>query len=289
MSAKAGAVVAAAVGAWCDQNHTTRLAAAFWAATDETARERVRDAVAVIVWGIVGPNCQGGPDPESMARLMLGDSPYDIAGRVLTRKEAHEWIQQDEHATPSGWLWARVRAENPEIPNTEIRSLSVIRWVASVMQSPERKAAALRHREGVIAGHAVGGRPIDRLDEIQPCDLRKSVTGTIEAAAERLAREQWDGPDVLCEPKPWEARLPDGVRCLRTFVDLMTEGQEMSHCVAVYAESVHRLECSILSIQTGKGRSTAELRGGRIVQHVGPRNSAPHPSCVALLNGLQLQ
>jgi butyryl-CoA dehydrogenase len=71
--------------------------------------------------------------------------------------------------------------------------MAVTRWIQGVMADPPRQAAALRHREGVIAGHVVGGRVVDRLDEIQEVDLHRSPWATIEAAGRRLADEEWGG------------------------------------------------------------------------------------------------
>ena len=148
-----------------------------------------------------------------------------------------------------------------------------------------------RRREGLLTtrtehhdGYVIEGRLIDRIDELEPCDLCTSVLGTFEAAVARMALQQWSGPDELIPEEPWMTRLPHGITILRYASALVREGSEQHHCVAQYIPRVARRECIIVSVRASDDtRSTAEIVGGRVVQHRARANAAPSKACKRLL------
>lgn len=273
-----------AVAAWCDQNAQTEIAQ-HWFAAPQDRKDPLTDALAWKLWNIGGPHVQEGPTPEISASVILGVSPKKLAKGALTKKEAHLWVHQSEYRTPKEWLWAQVKEEFPElqeitrVPNT----INIVRWVHSMMSDPSRKQAMLRRREGVFGEHMVGGRPVDRLDELQDEDLCGSPWRTIENAAQRILDTEWEGQNELIPSQKWHRELPKGVRVLCTYTDLRREGVEMEHCVVSYALRVQERKCLILSVMTKEGRTTAEIVDGKVVQHLGPKNTTPHASCIALL------
>lgn len=245
-------------------------------------RDTIVDAIVMSLHGVAGPTLHRGPSSTVAMRLVLGEHPHDIAP-ALTRREACEWVTQSEHETPLAWLWAQAAAEWPaELARASCpRTIGVVRWVHAVCSDGDRRAALLRPRHGEIDGEAVEGRVVDRLDELTDADLRPSVMETIDAATDRLCRERWKGPDELISEATWHAELPSGIRVLRTFSALLTEGAEMRHCAAVYAQRVRDRECVIVSVTGADGRrSTAEIVGGSVAQHRGARNESPPASCV---------
>ena len=274
-----------AVAAWCDQNAQTEVAQ-HWFSVPEDRQAPLADALAWKIWKIGGPYVQEGPSPDISANVILGVAPKTLAKGLLTKKEAHLWVHQSRHKTPREWLWNQVKEEFPEleeitrVPNT----INIVRWVRTMMCNPDRKEAMLRRREGVFGEHRVGGRPVDRLDELQDEDLCGSPWRTIENAAQRILETEWDGQNELIPSQKWHNELPEGVRVLCTYTDLRQEGVEMEHCVVSYAARVRDRKCLILSVQTKEARTTAEVVGGKVIQHLGPKNVPPHASCVALLN-----
>lgn len=245
-------------------------------------RDPIVDAIVMDLYGVAGPTLHCGPSSTVAMRLVLGEHPHDIAP-ALTRREACAWALQSDHETPIAWLWARTVAEWPvDLAEASCpRTIGVVRWVLAVCSDGDRRAALLRSRHGEIGGQAVEGRVVDRLDELTDADLRPSVMETIDVATARLCRERWTGPDELIPPAMWHADLPAGVRVLRSFSDLLTEGSEMRHCAAVYAQRVMDRACVIVSVTGADGRrSTAEIVGGSVAQHRGARNESPPASCV---------
>lgn len=252
---------------------------------DATRRDAIDDALLLLHWSVAGPHVQTGPSPEITARFILGARPVDLAPG-LTRREAGLWIAQSDHESPLTWLWAQIvrmhQLEDKGISSP--RSLAVARWAENLLCDPERRAAALRTRQGRIGEHDVEGSVFARLDELLPCDLVRSPVATIEAAAQRLAEASWSGPDELTKREKWHDRLPEGVTVLRTYSDLHTEGRECRHCVAAYAERVRDRKCVIVRVLAPDGtRSTAEIVRGKVTQHRGPRNESPSPACIELL------
>lgn len=277
------AVHAAAAAILARLSPRSRLIAEYERASPDR-REAIDDALVYRAHAIAGPRLEGRPTYDVAAALILGAQPRDLAPG-LTRQEAAQWVHQTDHETPLAWLWAQARARSGELPERGPNSIAVIRWVEGVMADPQRRAAALRERTTRADGEEVVGSCLDRLDELRAEDLHESVTETLDAATERAIKEQWDGPDELRPHEAWHDQLPPGVQVILSFRALYDEGREMRHCVAVYAENVARGACTIVSVKADDGtRSTAEIVDGKVVQHKGPRNTAPSPACIALLN-----
>ena len=217
-------------------------------------------------------------------RIALGESPVQLSGGALTRREAHEWCVAGAPAITE-WL-----ADHLGVPRH--RSIKVIRWLAHCRQSG-RWPALERQREVRLPGGEMRiWSVIDVLDEIQDEDVytdKDSVDAVIRRAAQRKG-EAWldkamQDHRILAPLPHWAQKLPRGVRILRTPSQLAREGREMSHCVGGYAQAVERGQCHILAISTRHGRSTVELAPHNltVVQHRGPNNVSPPRRNEALL------
>lgn len=251
-------------------------------------RDAIDDALVLLTHSVAGPYVQDGPSPEIKARLILGATLRELAP-MLNASEAARWIEQSDYESPLDWLWSLVKERHTALKEaSQPSTVAVVRWIDGVMNDPERRAAAMRTRQGRIGEENVEGTVLDRLDEILPEDLHSSPMRTIEAAGERLAAQQWTGPDELTEEKPWHAMLPPEVTVLRRFSDLLTEGRECRHCVAAYAHRVRSGECVIVRVLANDGtRSTAEIIRGKVHQHRGPRNGQPSPACEAIVAAIK--
>ena len=256
---------------------------------DGAPRERQKTMAQAIVFQrkhLAGPEVMKGPTPELTAKLILGARLADL-NLGLTKAEGGQFITQNKHDTPIKWLWDQVSQKHQELDGLRVpNSMDVVRWVNKMMSSPPRKQAMLRDRQSVFGGYRIEGRVIDRIDEIKSVDLCGSPWRTIENAVVRAIEEEWSGEDELVKPEPWYKVLPEGVRVLNHYSLLRQEGMDMSHCVASYAEQVHRGDCVILSVKVGDERSTAEIKEGRCVQHVGIRNGSPPAACVKVVDAL---
>lgn len=244
------------------------------------------DAVLFLRDRIAGPSLRNAPSPRIKALLVLGKHPRTLA-RGLTKHEACAWVLQSEHKKPVAWLWSRLCEEHAVLRDVRRPdTIAVVRWVRRLMESPVLKGAALRNRTDILGEAAVGGRVIDRLDEISPGDLFKSPTRTLEMAHQRVLKENWEGPDELIKEEVWHQHLPQGIQILRCFSDLYREGIQMRHCVASYAPRVSEGKTMVFSVQTGTSRSTVEFQEGQLMQHKGFANSQPPPECVAVVLNL---
>lgn len=242
-----------------------------WVRAPLDRRDAIDDAIVYRVHRIAGSYLSGYPTPDVGAAIILGATPQDVAPG-LTRAEASAYVRQTEHEQPLDYLAALVRLRHDIPMDARTDHIAVWRWVDRMMAS-SRRADALRRDRRLV-----------RIDELTPTDLSDSVRDTYRTAEIRQALAEWDGPDELIPHEPWHDTLPKGVRVLRTAVELYHEGRHQDHCVGAYAERVYAGDCLIVSVESSDGhRSTAEVRGGQVVQHLGPRNEAPHPSCVALL------
>ena len=266
----------------CAEEITTGpLAALREGAKNENMLRRVDAAIAWRAWRIwdeeiLGQYCS----PDVGAAVMLGRTPKSLSGG-LSAREAGQWVTSD-HPSPVAWLQQRLLGEHE--PASPARHIEVVRWAARLLKSQVRKSTVLTDQpEGLDWGH--GGRVIDRLDEIKPCDLADSAMETIGRACTRAIAEKWDGPDELAQRQPyhddWEKH---GVTPILTFTRLYEEGQVMRHCVADYAKEISRGDCTVVSVRTGEHRSTAQIdRSGRVVQHTAWRNAVPSPECTEAL------
>lgn len=269
----------------------TEQAGAPWAQQRDRApahaRDRIDDAIVYLVLGVAGPALQamGAPTYDAAAARAMGDGDALRAlAPDLTERERQTWARQDEHADPRSWLVSRLGVGDI-VRGAE--SIPVVRWVVQMM-AREDTAEAMRRPLTVFGDH-VDGRPLDRLDELEPQDLSRGVVATFARAAQRRMDAQWDGPEELAEAAPWMASLPEGVRPILTWSALWAEGLDMRHCVASYAADIARGDCSILSVRAPDGtRSTVEVRRGLMGQHCGPCNAPPSSACAALVGRLAL-
>lgn len=254
-----------------------------WEAAAPDRRDAIDDAVVYKVLRVGGPYLSGKPSLDVAASLILGATPKSLAP-CLTRHEAAEWANQEVHENPRIWLWHKMRLQYTELPEEAPEFYLVIRWVAEVMNDPERRAAATRSRTGRIGEDEVEGSCLERLDEITPADLRRSPVETMEITSQRLAEAMWEGPNELSPHMEWHDRLPEGVTVIRHFNELYKEGRECRHCVATYASNIANGSAVILRVKATDGkRSTAMVEHGTVTQHRGPRNEEPAPSCVELV------
>lgn len=136
---------------------------------------------------------------------------------------------------------------------------------------------------------------LDRLDEVRDADIVATADGLVKvfARVDRRMREMVDVEalegldDPICKRPDFADKLPDGWKVLLTRRELIEEGRQLKHCVAMYYHAVHDGNCIILSIRDENGMSTAELRPlvvagattdwtfWNLVQHRSIRNGAP--------------
>ena len=222
------------------------------------------------------------------ARLCLGESPVQVSGGQLTRREAHEWLSSAPELPPTEWLARGLPAECHQL-----RSAAVVRWLYDVRRRGgwgQLERARTLHGP---AGQVVRWRFLDRIDEIQDEDLVRGVrTGVEEAfghAAER-AGASWieqnrENHRVLASVPPRWKLYRNSMRPLVTPAQLIREGEEMHHCVGGYAAAVERGQSIIISLSVVGHRSTVEMTpDGRVLQHYGPHNDTPHPLCQRVLD-----
>jgi hypothetical protein len=216
------------------------------------------------------------------ARLTRGETPVSIASSIdpdarLTRAEAHAWALAGAQECVLVW-WC----EHESLPT--VRSWPAARWLRAVRDRGDWHVLTRERRIHGPAGAEAIVRYLDRVDEIQDCDLvrgsRTGVDAAFEHAAERcgetwMAKAREDHRVLAGLPTGW--RLYQ--RCMRhlaTPAQLVREGDEMEHCVGGYAPAVESGRSVILSIRVLDTKSTVELdRGGRVLQHHGPRNEQP--------------
>lgn len=219
------------------------------------------------------------------ARLVRGETPVQLAGGQLTKREAHMWLTAGG-GDPLEWLCQRLPAGTPHV-----RSFAVARWLIDVHR---RGAWASLTRERDIpgpAGQRITVRYLDRVDEIQDVDLVRGPATGVDAAFERAAMragEQWLAQarvdHRVLQPLPHGWRLYRCMRHLCTPAALVREGESMHHCVGSYSSAVEGGQSVILAINVTGHRSTVELTpSGRVLQHRGPYNSDPHPLCQRVL------
>lgn len=229
-------------------------------------------------------------------QVVLGCSP--VAATGLRPPDAARWWREaryEEH--PALWLLDQF----VDLPVSQLWSapLEVIYWTIDRWRNPAQQRALLRERTERLGDQEITGRYVDRLDELEPADLRPSVRATFARAGQRLARrferELERQHEPLCAVPTWwqPARC---ARLLRTGAELAAEGRALGHCVGIYAEHVRSGRCWIVALEVCGQRSTVELRPGpetersphalAVGQHRGPANRAPHPLCVRALRTL---
>jgi len=212
--------------------------------------------------------------PEEMAaRLILGESPVDLADGALTRREAHAWLAAG--APPLGSWILREAA----IPVDAVLDVRIALWLRDRWAHAEQRAALTRSRRQIVAGQILEGSYLEHVDALRAEDLGTSVEDTYRRAAVRAAADLErslvsHGEPLAPEPSWWRP-----VRCARllhTGPDLVAEGRDMDHCVAIYAGSVQQRDSVIVGLCVLGQRSTVELTPGLGVrQHRGRGNAAP--------------
>lgn len=240
---------------------------------------------------------------ELRAKVALGYSPVELARGYLTKREAHEWLSsvlcQDHPAT---WF-AYEKLDLPEdfLPHTlSYIGVEVFRWFVGAWKDKKRKNALLRDRVQLgPGGHAIHGAYIDRLDELEPEDLVKSVDRTFQNAMERIAKEMNEGyepGDLLLEVPPWWPAGPHAT-LLQTPRMLFEEGRAMEHCAGQYTGRVAQGESIVVAIHPTNRqgvvlcRATLELdpQDGGIRQLFGAGNTSPGQECRVIAENLSLR
>lgn len=217
--------------------------------------------------------------PSSLAaRLILGERPVDLAPG-LTAREAHAWLMD---GAPDLAMWVLVRI--PDHPPGSTYHPKVALWLRDRWRSPDQRAALTAHRSEILAGQAIEGTYLDRLDELRPGDLRPSVEATYRRAAERLRKAMERallsrGEPLRAPPKWW--RPARCARLILTGPDLVTEGRALHHCVGVYAEAVRSGRSVIVGLCVLGQRSTVEIDPTTLAirQHRGIGNGPPPALC----------
>lgn len=269
---------------------------------DESGRRRLYDTTSDIIvstgvplppatlasW--LCPSYSRVPD-DFAARLARGESTVQVAGGSLTRAEAHDWLSAGAPDTPLEWLQRGLPVGTPAL-----RSEPVTRWLLDVERRGQWDALTKEREIVGPGGQRARVRYLDRVDEIQDGDLdRGPQTGVhraFERAAERcgaawLERARQDHRVLGSLPRGWRL-YTHSMRHLCTPAALAKEGDEMQHCVGGYESAVQNGQSIILSIRVCGERSTVELASdGRVLQHRGAQNSAPHPLCERVLARFQ--
>lgn len=230
-------------------------------------------------------------------RIVRGESPVELSEGMLSRAEAHQWLSTLPHLSPLEWLQRRLPAEVPPL-----RDIHVVRWLLEVRRRSHWEQLTRVRRIQGPAGAVADVRFIDRLDEIMTEDLvspaaiaarefvpdvRARVIDVFARAAARSG-EAWmekarRDHRILASPPPWSL-YPRSMRFLVTPAALAAEGDQMEHCVGGYSPAVESGKSVVVALRVGAERSTAEFDPrGRVLQHRGPRNSAPHPVLDRLL------
>lgn len=232
--------------------------------------------------------------PVLLARIALGESPSQVTG--LPTKVAHEYLSSPE-AAPPRWLmplrWWVMKETTRDIRLSESE---VAAWLVARWRDAAQREALLRPREARLPdGTVVRGSFLDRVDELEPADLRSSVTATFEAAGARVKAEiEHDmltakDQSPLGPRPPWWKDAPHA-RLLERPGELAAEGKELQHCVLTYVGKVKKGQSAIVSLRVpdedgNELRSTAEIDPVtlEVLQHRSYGNrEAPEPNRRAL-------
>jgi hypothetical protein len=216
------------------------------------------------------------------AQLWLGVKPVELAPG-LTAREAHRWLLDGAGDEPAAWLIRQAGLAHAA------REIEVARWLIAVERDPARREAL--HRERTLRdpqGRAACVVYATHVDQIAAADLaeglRTSVQRAFERAAERFGRsatEAWSKDYRILAPTPHWFKPVRCARVLRTPAELVTEGQQLRHCVGGYIPYVERNEAVIIGLSVRGERSTLELSpdGRHVRQHHGVANGPPPALC----------
>lgn len=224
-------------------------------------------------------------------RLVRGETPVELSGGILNRREAHAWLLGGAGQEPLVYLSSTLPAGTPPV-----RSAAVVRWLQAVKARGDWSSLTRMRTFPGPGGQATQARYLDRVDEIQDADLPRGPGTGVHAAFESAAlrhgdaamRDQEDDHRVLTGlPRGWRL-FRNSMRLLCTPAQLVREGRDMSHCVGGYADIVREGRSVILAIRVrtrgDEHRSTVEIApNGRVLQHRGPNNADPHPLCERVL------
>lgn len=207
------------------------------------------------------------------ARVALGESPTQIAGPPLTRRQASEWVQvSGEWPDPLQWVVAQAAGLDREAA-PHVETPAVAAWALQCLG--DGRAAPLRAR-------------IEHLDTVLDEDLdvgHYRPKAVFDAARVRGCMDGGAGP-----VHPWSGRTLRCVTPLRTAAELAREGERQSHCAATFASRVSAGELYFYSIRLWyRGErlsSTFSLYGGAkptvwfpgtLHEHKGPANDEHTP------------
>lgn len=212
-------------------------------------------------------------------RIVLGERPVDLVKGLLTSKEAHLWLSHNNWDFMEAPEWYGVHYELPHH-----RSLIVSKWLKQVRDSG-RWDALERQREQYVPGRdqVITYCYLQILDEVQDEDIitgRDGVQAVFERAAQRNGEQHLNkmkGDQRVLRQRPvWATKMSRYAKYLNTPDSLVTEGQDLKHCVGGYVKAVENCQCHIIAIRSKHGRSTVELTNNMDVrQHYGERNSTP--------------
>ena len=225
---------------------------------------------------------------QHQARIVLGENPASVTG--LTAKEAHTYLSlKARFHSPATWLINdRAPAAAVWVSTERLDSVPIARWLIDRWRDPaQREAMEIYREERGPDGGVVGGRFIERVDELKDEDLRPSVRATFEAATQRMVKEleheakrAKNQKPIAPQPSWWQP-----VRCatlLNRPAQFAAEGKEMEHCVLTHMPLVRKGEYVVVSLRvTDKHgvvhKSTVELDRAtmHVIQHRGVKNAPP--------------
>jgi hypothetical protein len=264
---------------------------------------------------------------RDQARIVLGEKPASVTGLTAKEAHAylsnlslfaHEDKEETErdlrnlpnrYLSPATWLLDEHRLLRTEVRRDgaaharvrfdlnrnrvytvyiELESVPIARWLIDRWRDPaQREALEIYREERGPDGEVVGGRYIERVDELKDEDLRPSVRATFEAATQRLhheleleAKRSKNQKPLAPEPSWWQP-----VRCatlLNRPAQFAAEKAELKHCVLTYIPKVRSGKSVVVALRvTDKDgvvhKSTVELDRAtmHVLQHRGVKNAPP--------------
>lgn len=223
--------------------------------------------------------------------LCQGVTPHQLAGRELTRREAHQWLSESPHVTPLDYIRKKYVDEGLRLPF--VRSITLLHWLVAVKRREGWGQLTKERRTYRPGGEIVRFTFLDRVDEVQDADLvrgeRTGVVEAFEAIGHRLGQEhQADKAERyrVLAPLPRGWRLFGCMKHLNTLALLQAEGERQHQCVGGYANAVERGRSVLLAIDLPRQglHSTVELSPeGSVFQHRSAGNEEPAPQLERVL------